>query len=110
MPSPSVSGSLRFVPDPLIGEGSDRVKRDHRLALGLQFGVKRLNDQHFSALKRRVLYGCNDVADYSRDLHWFGYLMKSIVSMTPMIAESTGQSLFPSAIRADEPPTTITFS
>lgn len=85
----------------------DSVQCHHWLSLFFQISIKRLNDKELTAGQCRVLDRGYDRAYYSSDLH---QEVKSISSMTPMIAESTGQSLFPSAIRAEDPPTTITFS
>src|SRR5207302_1806461 len=112
--------------------------RNHRLALRLQVRVERLHDEEFPPFERIVLHRRHDVADDARELHkevassrwsvasnqpqFFNWplttghwpllqsLMKSTVSMTPMIAASTGLSFMPSASRALEPATTRTRS
>src|SRR4029077_8631966 len=96
---------------------ADRIHRDERASSRLSFRRQRLNDQQFEAGEILVLACGHNVADNFGDLHacWdlrfpFYVSCSSIVSMTPTIAASTGQSFRPDAMRAELPLTMRTVS
>lgn len=55
--------------DEFANTATDSVESDGRLALWVEIGVERLNDQELSPVKRLILNRRNDITDDASDLH-----------------------------------------